>query len=213
MRDVFPCRDDPDCRGHLPGSYDLIPFAGPMSVTMLRQPASRIRSSFYHNETLPFMTREQKQSLVRAQSIRQYVSVPGVGNLQTKLMAGVGGSTDHINEHHLKLAIENLHKMAFFGLQEYFDSSVCMFFRQYGGVRTGALDEALFALRESTSDVLYNPREPLGRLDVGAVYFHDGFDVQLYREAVRLFKARARALNFTLLEDEDDEEDPRPRQR
>lgn len=185
-----------DCDGHLPGCFGVTPYVGPMSVTMLRHPLTRVRSAFHHNRAVPYATEEQLLMAKRTRTIAEYAAVPGVGNMQTKQMAGLFVSDPAVpTEEQIQRAIAHLDDIAFFGLQEHFDSSVCLFAMRYGGVPP---DAAFQRTRVSTN---YDPKTPMSADDVEAVLRYDAADVRLYEAALRIFKQRAAALNFELLEE------------
>jgi hypothetical protein len=67
---------------------------------------------------------------------------PGIKGCMTRMLGGVGYCTDNrwtgknatLSQFHVNLAINNIKKMAFIGLQEEWNEAVCQFHKQFGGI-------------------------------------------------------------------------------
>lgn len=112
-------------------------------------------------------------------------------------MVGIqcGDSTTPITVHHLERAKDILMKIHWFGITDYFTSSLCLLSWMYGG------DPQPRHLQQSRRgnysfipiDIAFNDNEK------SLFYFNERFDLQLYAYAEDLFRDRLNVIGCPLL--------------
>ena len=135
-----------DCRhkirGHRCEGRLLLPFVGhyPVQaydqqiVTMLRRPAKRLISAFRDNYHAWGLGASQRNAMKRAHpTVDSWARYPGIAGCMTKMLAGYdcGASRVPPREELLRQALGALRspRVAFVGLVEEWDASVCLFHR------------------------------------------------------------------------------------
>eukprot|EP00730_Choanoeca_flexa_P005443 TRINITY_DN11943_c0_g1_i5.p1 TRINITY_DN11943_c0_g1~~TRINITY_DN11943_c0_g1_i5.p1 ORF type:complete len:174 (+),score=22.16 TRINITY_DN11943_c0_g1_i5:155-676(+) len=67
-------------------------------------------------------------------TLREYVEFPGLKGCQVKLLTGAGCAENiTVTEDRIQLAMKRLEEIAFLGLTDEYDASICLFHAMYGG--------------------------------------------------------------------------------
>ena len=106
---------------------------------MLRHPWGRLQSCYYYliahpNSNLLSPDINTTALLSTAPTIQEFIAYPGISNCMTKMLNGIRcGADKEVTAVHLDVAQKVLTAMTGFGITEYFNTSVCLFYWMYGG--------------------------------------------------------------------------------
>ena len=108
-------------------------------LTILRDPFRRLQSDYHYIRSKPQTEHlapevNVTELLQSVKSFRDFVFYPGISNCATKMLNGIpSGSTNKLlTDEHLVIAKKVLLATLWFGISEYFDSSVCLLAWMYG---------------------------------------------------------------------------------
>eukprot|EP00049_Salpingoeca_infusionum_P001171 m.45757 g.45757 ORF g.45757 m.45757 type:complete len:545 (+) comp10895_c0_seq1:315-1949(+) len=122
-------------QAHYPLKEKSIKFHGVTSVAMFRDPRTRLVSAFnYDRHSFGMNQFLRRQMLQSTPELKDYVYFPGIQGCQTKMLAGFTCAQNvTITDDIFKKALNALeHRLAFIGLSEHWNGSVCLFHRMYG---------------------------------------------------------------------------------
>jgi len=178
----------------LTGCYGLATLKNKNSVVILREPISRVRSTFVDKQ-FPSGTAEQKAKVKSLSSLADYVALPGISNCQTKVLIGKS-CTDPapVGSAEVGVAKLRLDAIDFFGLSEHYATSVCLMYKTFGGV---PVDEDFQFVKKST---IYKPSVPLSPQDEQAARTSEETDLLIYQYAEQIFSQRLKAHNQPLID-------------
>jgi len=184
-----------DCGGRLPGCYGLNPLKNKNSVVILRNPINRLRSAFVDRQ-YPSGNIEQKALAKQTQNIIEYSKLEGISNCQVKILLGRSCTdTKEVTSSDLEVARTRLTAVDFFGISEYYNTSVCLLFKTFGGAPA---DHDFTVVKKSTA---YNPEKyPLADEELEVVKKSEEIDLQFYEFAKQVFFDRLTQQNQPLLE-------------
>jgi hypothetical protein len=108
-------------------------------ITMLRHPWNRLQSDYHY-----FLSKPHSQHLGKeintthllqiVSTLFDYTQYPGIANCATKMLNGYQcGELVELNDSHAVTAKQVLTAIPWFGITEYFNTSVCQFSWMYGG--------------------------------------------------------------------------------
>lgn len=118
-------------RGHR--SYKAGRHTG--TVALFREPRSRLVSGYNYDKHAFGLGKEKKETFYdRVQNLSDYINTPEILSCSTKMLLGKMCAQEYkVTNDDLRTAINNLHSLAFVGLTEAFNASVCLFHLMYGG--------------------------------------------------------------------------------
>ena len=171
--------------GHFPVPKQL--FGQPVGVAMFRHPVRRLYSAYAHGKHRIGMHWEKAAILKKNVSTPlEYVRFPGIAGCSTKMMLGKPCSGPfQINNKAVVRAILSLRtNLAFVGITEAWNESVCLFHAMFGGRATAASFENVrpAVARNHT----YNAENAKAQISIQ----DDPFDYRLYKAAKTLFVQR-----------------------
>ena len=159
---------------------------------MLRHPWNRLQSNYFYMKSIPsskILGAEINEThlLDSVNSVYEFSAYPGIANCATKMLSGIQcGAAVEVNETHLGIAKEVLSASLFFGLTEYFKTSVCMLSWMYGG---DVLPYHFKKAREGNY-TRKTMREALSDEQLTAFLHRERFDLSLYDFAEEMFQHR-----------------------
>jgi len=169
---------------------------------MLRHPWNRLQSDYYYLKSKPHsehlgveINTTHLLSVVR--NIYDYTSYPGLSNCATKMLNGIQCGEDfELKEYHVLIAKQVLTAMLWFGITEYFQSSVCQFSWMYGG------DPEPFHFSKSREGlyVYQTMQQALNESEREGFINRERFDLQLYAFAVETFLGRMESTKCPILD-------------
>lgn len=174
-----------DCGGRFIGCYGNAPLKQKHSVTIFREPVARLRSSFMVKE-FPGGNEQEKAAAKSTTSLKSYVALEGISNCMTKMILG-RTCTDKtpITESEIELAKTRLVHLDFIGITEHYKTSVCLFYKTFGG---GVPTDADFTIVKKNP--AYDPKSFLSPDDQNAAQQSEFADISLYNAALGLFQQR-----------------------
>jgi hypothetical protein len=175
-------------RGHLHyGIHDYLP-QGADYITLLREPAARVLSSYYFILRRPLHPLHRKLKTGRV-GVEEFLRLTAHRqNLQCRFIAGLNRGAP-CDETTLAVAMENLHCFRIVGLCERFDESLSLMMQCFGW-RVGSYQNWKVAK--------WRPALDSGVLDM--IREQNRFDVQLYKFAKELFSAQLSAAEVGALQ-------------
>eukprot|EP00041_Stephanoeca_diplocostata_P006198 m.78189 g.78189 ORF g.78189 m.78189 type:complete len:507 (+) comp16222_c0_seq3:242-1762(+) len=189
----------------LPPDNDFSSPSHVNAVALFRDPRRRLLSGWNDNKHAyaigsywnPRGPDDEKRVMWNStQTIEEYAAWPGIQSCQTKMLVGEDCAVPlNVTQGIYEEAVRRLHNMAFVGLTDAFNASVCLFHHQFGGKpeeymftthsRSGAdLLKGKKRLQCGVGDRL--PREYWQQMSPDV----DPIDYQLYRVAQTVFMAR-----------------------
>jgi len=190
----------------LPGNLER---RGPLSpVALFRDPRRRLVSAWNNNKhSYGLSGLKRKQMEEQAQTLDKFVAYPGIPDCQTKMLVGkTCGNDVKVTDAMRTQAFERLRStMAFVGLTDMFNASVCLFHHMYGGAPEEYQFQAVGL--ERSSDFLfkhYHRSKKYQPLPGGGERVHQDMwkdidpmaepnDWPIYQEVVRIFVQRLQA--------------------
>jgi hypothetical protein len=169
---------------------------------MLRHPWNRLQSDYYYLKSKPHSEHlgveiNTTHLLSVVHNVYEYTSYPGLSNCATKMLNGIQCAEDfELSEHHLFIAKQVLSAMLWFGITEYFQSSVCQFSWMYGGDP----EPLHFSKAREGSYNYQTMQQALNESEQERVISQERFDLQLYEFAVETFLGRVKSTQCPLLD-------------
>ena len=164
---------------------------------MLRHPWNRLQRNYFYMKSIPsskILGAEINEThlLDSVNSVYEFSAYPGIAKCATKMLSGIQcGAAVEVNVTHLGIAKEVLSASLFFGLTEYFKTSVCMLSWMYGG-------EVLsyhFKKHREGNYVKRTMREALSDEQLAAFLHRERFDLSLYAFAEDIFQHRLQLID------------------
>eukprot|EP00039_Didymoeca_costata_P003417 m.67520 g.67520 ORF g.67520 m.67520 type:complete len:351 (+) comp11897_c0_seq1:122-1174(+) len=170
---------------HMPVPPQL--YNSQRGVALLRDPRKRDFSAF-HSKHADGMKKQLKPSLKRVETLGDYMAFPGIRSCQVKMMTGrYCAEYSLVTNQDLENAKKHLSTaLAFVGLTDYFNESVCLFHAMFGGNPR----ESSFSHARPTSQF------SSGYESSEAPFVDDPFDEALYMEARKIFVSRLKQYGF-----------------
>lgn len=184
------------CAGHrVSSALPEVVLSRPTNLlTMLRDPYKRLQSDYNYILSKPQTEHLSPEinvttMLQAVSSFRDFIFYPGVANCATKMLNGIpcGDSTHELTDDNLVVAKKVLLAMLWFGISEYFNSSVCLLAWMYGSepkplhFKRG-FREGTYAHREIV--------EVLSDDDITKFRESEKYDLELYEFAKSIFIER-----------------------
>lgn len=158
-------------------------------VGFFRQPSQRLISGYYnalHASGFDSVTNSMLHEKCGSQGAGCYASFPGIAGCTARMLTGLDcadGNADPDSfdggASHLEDALKNIDRMAFVGLTERWDDSICLFHRMFGGRMSTA--QMVDFHQGSSNGNAYDESELDG--------FIDSVDEKIYATAKTRFEA------------------------
>lgn len=161
-------------------------------ITMLRHPWDRLQSDYHYLLSKPqsqHLGEEINTSHVfeKSSTLFDYTQYPGISNCATKMLNGYQcGENIDLNDSHGEIAKQVLTALPWFGITEYFKTSVCQFSWMYGG------DPQAFHFQVFRKGQYKYMRmeEALNDTQQKSFTYSERYDLQIYAFALNLFLQR-----------------------
>ena len=162
-------------------------------ITMLRHPWNRLQSDYHYILSKPETQHLSPEInithlLLNVSSLYEYIKYPGISNCAVKMLNGIqcGDSFIEITDKHLEISKQVLSSFLWFGITEYFKTSVCQFSWMYGSNPTN-ID---FQKHRSGNYTFKLMEEVLNETEMNDFVFHEIFDIELYKFGLEIFESR-----------------------
>jgi hypothetical protein len=184
--------------GHIGSEFLAALGHGYQYVTFLREPLSRVASSYQFIRKTPTHTHHDtvtQRNLSLVEFITAQISVSNIDNGMTRSLCGEPNNArsvafGHCTKEMLNAAQKNLQEhIAVVGLTEEYDASLVLMRRRFGW------NSPLYSIQNTTKSA--SVEEKLTEKEIAAIQEHNALDLELYRFARTLFlKQVLRALPF-----------------
>lgn len=192
------CASIKGCINHFPQTEWI--YKAPPSITIMREPMSRLLSAWFyrgHSPNLDFFQvrpwfKEIKEGKRPRVTFAEYLEMPEYNNIQTRMLGGNSFPYKNVTvtQQLYETALSALDNMYFIGLQEVYDLSVKVMLRELN--YKGKLE--VVKERDQAANRKIRKEKAAIRSNatlVARINQVNGWDRELYREAVRRFCATA----------------------
>lgn len=198
-------------------------------ISLLRDPFERLRSTYFHIINNPsteilkphinitqllyeIKSAHSSSSSSHSTSFIKFIKYPGISNCMTKMLNGIAcgypglqsahetnSENSFLNETNVYLAKEILQSMLYFGLTDYFKTSVCSLSWMYGGEVKPFHFQKFREGRYNKSDFSIDVLLPTS-LDKELFYRIERYDIEVYEYAKKVFMDRLRLTGCPIID-------------
>lgn len=171
-------------------------------ITILREPFNRLQSDYYYLKSKPESMHLGEEIntthlLSTVKSLNDYTMYPGISNCATKMLNGIQcGDNIQLNDSHIETAKKVLMAFLWFGITEYFNTSVCQFSFLYGGDPI-----PLHFTKSRVGNYEYKSKhEVFSSREVEIFNEIHRFDIEVYNFAVHVFLNRVKVTKCPVID-------------